>query len=261
MIVRNLDDGSTILVNQTDHAKLSGFFAAHWGNAAFCKPTPRESCVRGAMFHDNGWHRYETGPSFDPVEKMSPSFFQSPVTDTQLAAFGDAIDWLSDIDPYAGLMISRHRTGLYRGRYGAVQQPSGPTRGRQDPRIDAFVARYEAKQADTLKSFSEAEFLVNYQLLQFWDLLSLSLCMRDPREEVFEFTPTDYRGDGKSGVRMTMTPLESGEIKLDPFPFDQRPLSLAYAYRHLPTRDYEDEAAFRDAYFGAKPLLKTFAFV
>ena len=35
MIVRKQPDGSLILVNQSDHAKLSGILGAHWGNGQF----------------------------------------------------------------------------------------------------------------------------------------------------------------------------------------------------------------------------------
>ena len=79
--------------------------------------------MRAAALHDHGWLQYETEPSYDPVGKMTPSFFQTKNDERQLAAYGWAIDWLTAIDPYAGLLIGRHRTGLYRGRYGAVAAP------------------------------------------------------------------------------------------------------------------------------------------
>ena len=38
MIVREQPDGSLVMICQTDHAKLSGQLAAHWGNTQFDKP-------------------------------------------------------------------------------------------------------------------------------------------------------------------------------------------------------------------------------
>lgn len=260
MIVRKLDDGTMIIINQTDHAKLSGAFAAHWGNASFGPLRRRESLIRAAMTHDNGWLRYETMPAYDPAEKSSPSFFQSKTDATQLAAFGWAIDWMSEIDPYAGLVISRHRTGLYRNRYGAVQKPSSPPRGALPELLEAFVQRYEAKQEAALASFSRKEFLVDYQLLQFWDLLSLAVCLREPRDEVFEFVPADYDGDGASGERITMTLEGEDRIRLTPYPFDVAPLEVSLVYRRVPC-DFPDEAAFRAAYFGATPQMRVFTFL
>ena len=261
MIVRTFDDGSMILINQTDHARLSGQFSAHWGNATFATPARRESVIRAAMFHDNGWLRYETEPAYEVATKTSPSFFQSPVTRTQLAAFGWAIDWLSDIDAYAGLLISRHRTGLYRQRYGAVQEPASAMRRRDEPLIDAFVAQYEAKQEQALAQFSRREARTDYRLLQFWDLLSLALCLRDPREERFALVPTSTDDEDGAGVAITMAPQGDGAIRLDPFPFDARGIELGYVYRRLPHADFASESAFRAAYFAAAPILRRFTFV
>jgi hypothetical protein len=63
MIVRDAPDGSLILIGQTDHAKLSGQCAAHWGNEKFARPRPYEAVVRAAMFHDSGWYDYEASPT------------------------------------------------------------------------------------------------------------------------------------------------------------------------------------------------------
>ncbi|HEY8614169.1 MAG TPA: DUF3891 family protein, partial [Roseomonas sp.] len=235
MIVRKLDDGSMIVVNQTDHAKLSGAFAAHWGNDAFARPEPRESAIRAAMAHDNGWLRYETAPAYDPVAKTSPSFFQTRTDAAQLAAFGWAIDWLTDIDAYAGALASRHRTGLYRGRYGAITQPAGVLRDELPDELQAFVARYEAGQEAALAALPREAFLVNYRLLQVWDLLSLALCLREPREEVFAPVPRSYADGGADSVELRMTPRDGTRITLDPYPFDERPLEVSLVYRRLPS--------------------------
>ena len=65
MIVREEPDGSLLLINQTDHAAISGLFAAHWGNSEFERPHPSEAVVRAAIFHDAGWYRYQTSPRYD----------------------------------------------------------------------------------------------------------------------------------------------------------------------------------------------------
>jgi hypothetical protein len=258
MIVRKLDDGSMIIINQTDHARLAGAFAAHWGNDQFMKPAPRESLIRAAATHDNGWLRYETMPAYDAAEQSSPSFFQSKTDAVQLEAFGWAIDWMTNIDPYAGALIGRHRTGLYRGRYGAVRSPASSPRDALPEMMEAFVLRYERQQGVMLAGPDRKDFLINYQLLQFWDLLSLAVCLREPRDEIFEFVPMNYEGDGSSGVRIVMT-VEKDNIRLLPYPFDVDPLTVSLVYRRLPC-GFPDEAAFRAAYFGAPPLLWTFTF-
>ena len=126
MIVRKQPDGSLILINQSDHAKLSGILAAHWGNRDFALPEPCESVIRAAAFHDCGWFSYETRPNYDLQQKAPPNFPQVPLDSQQLIAFQGGLDWLWGIDLYAGLLVSRHRTGLWRNRYGAVAYPPAP---------------------------------------------------------------------------------------------------------------------------------------
>ena len=60
MIVREEADGSLTMTGQTDHAKLSGQLAAHWGNDRFERPRPFASVVRAAAYHDSGWYGDET---------------------------------------------------------------------------------------------------------------------------------------------------------------------------------------------------------
>ena len=85
MIVRPQDDGSVILINQTDHAKLSGYLAAHWGNATFAPLSPREPAIRAAYLHDCGWVDYESAPAFNAEAKTTPNFTQVPLDSVQLA--------------------------------------------------------------------------------------------------------------------------------------------------------------------------------
>src|SRR3989440_4043850 len=44
---------------------------------------------------------------------------------TQLAAYQWSLDWLADIDRYAGLIINMHRTGLWNNRYNTIAHPTG----------------------------------------------------------------------------------------------------------------------------------------
>src|SRR5262249_18799849 len=123
MIVRYDSDGSIIMITQNDHAQLSGLFAAHWGNDRFEKPRPYASLVRASMFHDRGWIRYETSPQLNPETGKTPNYREVPNDRMQLEAFEWAGDWLTAIDPYAGLMITKHRSGLWQGRYGVITHP------------------------------------------------------------------------------------------------------------------------------------------
>ena len=48
-------DDPMVVIRQTDHAFLTGFFAREWGNAEFTRPEPFASFCLAAEEHDNGW--------------------------------------------------------------------------------------------------------------------------------------------------------------------------------------------------------------
>ena len=61
MIVRQHSD-PMVVIRQTDHAFLSGFFAREWGNEVFERPEPFASFCLAAAEHDNGWQEWEMLP-------------------------------------------------------------------------------------------------------------------------------------------------------------------------------------------------------
>ncbi|MEI9915933.1 MAG: DUF3891 family protein [Methylovirgula sp.] len=260
MIVRKQQDGSLILVNQTDHAKLSAQFAAHWGNEVFATLRPRESMIRAAMFHDFGWNRYESAPIYEPATKTAPTFFEVPNSDAQLTEFGNAIHWMMNIDEYAGLLISRHRTGLWRQRYGLIRQPTPLNKAIVEPQVQAFIAKFEAEQDAFMGKYDRHEFLTNYQLLQFLDVFSLAFCVREFAGAIFDPVPLGY-GDTSKTVQIDMSVRSDGAVVAAPYPFDKTELRFSYVFRHLPCSDFASEEVFREAYFGAPLQLKEIAFV
>ena len=125
MIIRKDPSGGLVLIGQTDHSRFVGQLAAHWGNGNFETLKPYDSVVRAATFHDYGWLRYETSPLVAPQSGEPYAFLQVPMTNTQLGSYQWALDWMADIDPYSGLIVSMHRTGLWKGRYQTIKHPAG----------------------------------------------------------------------------------------------------------------------------------------
>jgi hypothetical protein len=259
MIVRYESDGSIVMITQNDHAQLSGLFAAHWGNDKFEKPRPYPSMVRAAMYHDRGWIRYETSPQLNLETGKTPNYREVPSDKAQLEAFEWAGDWLSGIDPYAGLMIAKHRTGLWQGRYGAITRPPAIQRGTLPPPIQEFIGRSEAKQktAATAQSLDAKELATNYNLLQVWDIISLYICSTEVlKPDKIEPVPLSY--SGAAGVGMTLTPGAANTITLDPYPFDQPSLTTNVIYRRLPQSKFKDSAELQTVYFKTAPQIASF---
>ncbi|WP_158807035.1 DUF3891 family protein [Beijerinckia sp. L45] len=259
MIVRTSADGTLILINQTDHARLAGQFAAHWGNSTFELPRRRESLLRAATFHDAGWSRYETEPSYDVDRQATPTFFQVPNTAKHLAEHARAISWLSGIDPYAGLLMSMHRTGLWRNRYGAVKTPAPLNKPSTEPLVVEFIEKHEQIQRSVSQAFSKDEIATDYQMLQFFDVFSLAFCTKEFQEGTFELVPTGY---GKApGIALRMELVEEGVVKVSPFPFDAAGLKVGFLYMELAPKTYASETEFRIAYFAAPHKYREYTFV
>lgn len=260
MIVRSLGDGQTALMGQTDHSRLVGQLAAHWGNAEFAAPQPYDSVVRAAVYHDFGWLAYETHPLVSPENGTPYQFRELPFRPEQLDNYRRWVDWLTDVDPYAGLLVSRHRTGLWQGRYGEITHPGArynPTAVR--PEINAFIADAEATQERLRNGTDPEETRTNYRLLQVWDLLGLYFCCQAPYEDYIEPVPATYQGD--EGIRLELTPHGEWEVAFSPYPFDHRPLQVQIGYKALPAEHYASQEAFERAYFQADQRLMTYTLV
>jgi hypothetical protein len=259
MIVRDGPDGCLILIGQTDHAKLSGQCAAHWGNGAFARPQPYEAVVRAAMFHDSGWYDYEASPSVAPETGRPLNFMQVTWGKPQRRAFEWAIDWMTRIDPYSGLLVSAHRTGLQRGRYNKMTSPKIFNTQNLPEDNEDFLARNEAAQAEQLRNYDADAFWTNYQLMQAFDFISLFLCNKDEVDDYIEPVPTSY--DGRSApARLTLKTVGLNRIAVDPYPFDIDPLPAQLVRRRLDQNTFADTAAFREAYFKATPEAVVFTF-
>jgi hypothetical protein len=260
MIVRYESDSSIVMITQNDHAQLSGLFAAHWGNDRFAKPQPYASLVRAAMFHDRGWIRYETSPQLDPQSGRTPNYRDVATDRAQLDAFEWAGDWLSAIDAYAGLMIARHRTGLWQGRYGVIAQPPARQRGKLPADIEAFIARSEAKQKRAADGLDTGELAINYNLLQVWDLMSLYICSNETLKPE-RIAPVPVRYSDRNSLAMTLVPLEPRTIALDPYPFDQPSLTANVIFRRLTQSKFADSSELQAAYFKTAPQVASFRLV
>ena len=246
MIIRK-ENGALTLVTQTEHSRFVGQLAAHWGNARFAAPEPFESVARAATYHDYGHLHWEPDAPFDAATGEPCEFRRLPDPERQLKAHQANIDWLTGIDPYSGLLVGMHTTGLRRGRYGRIDHPTGFNPPKQGEAIETFIATNEARQEALRARFGEAGVWTNYHLLQVWDLLGLYFGCAEPGEDHISPVPS------KGGERVTlrMTPAGPNRIAFDPYPFDRRPLTVQFMCKRLPQAKFESEAAFREAFYKA----------
>lgn len=259
MIVRKQPNGEVMLLTQTDHSRLAGFLASHWGNATFAPLQPYESVTRAATFHDFGWLRYETTPDINP-ESGEPYTFQNlPFSQPQLDAYQWCVDWLAGVDPYSALLVALHRVGLWRSRFDTITYPAWRYGNiTLPPEIESYIERTRPLLDEQRATLGGDTIWTNYRLLQVWDLLGLYFTCTDPYEHAVEPVPTAYDGEELTGVRMALHPLNDRHVVVDPYPFDMRPLTLHIPYRGYASASFPDTATFRREYFQAVPQMLTY---
>jgi hypothetical protein len=258
MIIRKLASGQAIAITQTDHSRLAGFFAAHWGNATFAPLQPYESVTRAATFHDFGWLRYETQPEVDPASGEPYTFTSMPFRAEQLEAYQWCVDWLAGVDAYSALLVGMHRVGLWKSRYDTITQPAWQSPPNLPLPIQEFVTRSEPLLQQQRQALGESGVWTNYRLLQVWDLLGLYFTTREPYENAIQPVPVAYDADLHSGVQMTLHPLGEHRVAFEPYPFDVRPLTLHIPFRTFNAQSFADNDAFRRAYFQALPEMLSY---
>ena len=105
-------DNEVVIIRQTDHALLSGFFTREWGNELFARPEPFESFRLAAAEHDNGWREWEVLPKVDPATFLPYSFMSIP-TEEHIALYQHGLERILKVDRYAALLVSMHCALLY----------------------------------------------------------------------------------------------------------------------------------------------------
>jgi hypothetical protein len=244
MLVRDAGD-SWQLVMQPDHAQLSGQLAAAWGGRGFARPEPLRSVVRAAARHDDGWAVWERRPRLGADGAPQP-FFAVPAP-VHLAFYRACVEVVCDEDPYAGLLVSMHMSGLYRNRYGVMPTPAMALGDDARAAVEAFVAEEEERQAALCRALEvdEAQRWTNYALLQVFDVVSLYFGLADldaGTPGACEGAPT---ADGGEPARIAIEPLGPWRVRLDPYPFVESPIALTLTRRLVPKRAWADDDAFR----------------
>jgi len=271
MLIAHGDDHYRF-ITQPDHAALAGQFAEHWGNDTFERPDPYAAMALVAATHDDGWWKYDRKPHIGDDGLVN---FVSVPADDWVEFYDDGISNVAELNRYAGLLASMHGSGLRRRRYGL--SASWPD---TQPAFEEFVTREEERQTELAGELvelgeddderlpnedvellttlhergeppedSESRLWCNYELLQVWDVLSLTFgTTESPGETTIEDVPT---APGEE-VTMTVKPLGDAEFELDPYPFDESPLTVSVPARTVPKGDYDTEDDLCRAYYAGE---------
>jgi hypothetical protein len=238
MIVCDLGDRWQIVM-QTDHADLSGAFARAWAKAT----EGSRSLQIAAERHDDGWAVWEQSPICD-LEAAKPVNFLDVGVRAHLAFYRAGIAAITEQDPYAGLLVSMHGAGIYRGRYGLQPELGLTFADTAREEVEAFVAEQESSFAarDAELGVSAEQRRRDYELLQVYDRMSLLFCTNDTLSPpTGEFGGYRFEPDGAGTVTMT------------PFPFEGSEQRFSLVRRLLPKHRWSDGDEFRRELFAVEP--------
>ena len=140
MIVCPYNESFLVLVLQTDHSRIAGLLAAHWGNDQFASLDPYASMVLAAQEHDSGWWDWEIKPTLN--EQGYPSDYIGSIKHLGQGVWLDlyrrAIERLAQRDLYAAYFVSMHGEALLTRGMGLL--PSMPDYT-GDPAVQKFIAQ------------------------------------------------------------------------------------------------------------------------
>ena len=267
MIIQEQGD-HLVLIRQTDHAVLSGYFARELGNDIFTRPEPLDSFQLAAEEHDNGWNEWELQSRIDPFTFLPYSFMSLP-TQEHIDLYQRGIERVVKVDRYAGLLVSMHCAGLYDRTRATIPGFSAKyVKAHEAPVVSDFLQRLRLQQLRlkmdlrgdpaTIK-FSDDKWLqANMQRLEALDRLSLYFCLGPLEGATIDAVPADYVG---TEVDWDLQPEGNDVATLEPYPFRRDPLEISILARRIPKRRYADDLELQKVlaqapYFGQKFTLR-----
>lgn len=258
-----------VVIRQTDHAYLSGFFARELGNEAFQKPEPFDSFCLAAAEHDNGWNEWELVPSVDPKTFGAYSFMTIP-TEEHIVLYQHGIERVVKADLYAGLLVAGHCAGLYDRAHATIPGYSAKyVKSHEQHLANDFVQRLRLQQLrlkvdlranPVMKPYTDEKLIkANQQSLDALDRLSLYFCMGSQNDILIEGVPADDNG---GEVDWEVRSIGGDDYSIAPYPFRRDPLEFAILARRIPKVRYTDDIELQKAlveapYFNLKFTLRS----
>ena len=281
-------DRRLLLIDQNEHGRLCGEICDRWGNARFARPAHAPSVRVAAAMHDEGWRTADAEPLFNAQEGRPLHFLEIAMSE-HVPLYRRGVERVSHLDPYAGLLVSMHWTGLYRGRWGlqsgGVFRSAGTDEASQlqDQAVaeqeQQWIERRRGLMLEEPRSDFEIGLWHNYDLLQAFDLLSLFVCSADlaPAPGAAPERLTDVLGEiearpgprvigavperaGGPRLDLVLTPGGDGTVGVDPYPFDQDEVELTISGRQIQDHRYDSHDTLRAALEQADPVTFTCRF-
>jgi Protein of unknown function (DUF3891) len=270
MIVCPYND-SLVLVLQTDHSRIAGLLAAHWGNDKFARLNPYASMVLAAQEHDSGWWDWEIKPTLN--EQGYPSDYIGSIKHLGQGVWLDlyrrAIERLAQRDLYAAYFVSMHGEGLLTRGMGLL--PSMPDYT-GDTAVQKFIAQQKELRAGWLPtlqknqtlaaSTTETQLWTNFNLMEVFDQFAQFVCNRYPlNSQARKNGPTNTLSgltvpvaSDRPNETLTIDVQNETDAVVRPFPFDANPLRLSFEGRLVRNQPFSNQEEFLKQFYGGERI-------
>jgi hypothetical protein len=274
MIVRDLPNGTALVITQEGHADVAAQLAAHWGNQQFSRIEPYRSMMFGTTYHDSGHREMEADLPIN-TEKGVPFMFRGapPGLRKREDDVANAL-WVRSRDPYASLVVAVHHSGLRKRRYDTVRVKKDESVNGASPNetplgLDAAFEDLEGWQQEVAQELGMSDpstrdaFWHNYRLLQVFDLLSLHFCCDGYRgDQLQELTLENVPVSNASPelVELHIVPVDHNVVRVTPYPFDESPLRVSVLARCVTPKVAASADIGQEEYYHAPRELVTWEF-
>jgi hypothetical protein len=272
MMVCPYDESRLLLILQVDHSKITGWFAAHWGNDNFARPSPYAAMVLAAQEHDTGWWDWEIKPQVNS-EGLPPDYIGSIKHlggKVWLDFYRHGIERLAEQDPYAGLIVSLHSDGLLTQGRGLL--PYMPDY-KVYPEVQEFLREQESyrealmqrlkNSPDYRDHLADDQIWTNFKLMEVYDQMGQYVCNRYPLNSTqrkngpsntLSNVPTPTK-PGTDDTILTFDIQNESRAVVTPYPFDIDPLPVSFQARLVAKRRYGNQDEFLKEYYGAERIM------
>jgi len=215
MIVRE-HENEFIMIEQADHSVISGDCFANW-KLELLKGAEFADAVRYAITnHDFGWHDFDKMPFWNDVTEAPYNFMDFPVI-PKLVFYKNGVDELENLNPYAGMLASRHYSHL----------SIGDSDWEEAKEFIKFEQERRERLENNITDFNSDLFEFHYATLAVCDNFSLYVCLNEPGSTKQDEHPLFKEGfpipaalDLFKEKKFSMKWLCNDEVKISPFPFN-----------------------------------------
>lgn len=219
MIVREREK-DYVMIEQDNHAHISGNLAAAWNDFLFIGQGFRKSAEYAIYHHDYGWKLLDKQPFWNDKKQAPYTFIDFP-TPSKTVFYMHGIDAVEKADGYAALLCSKHYSSFLLNN--------------TFPEAKCFVQMEENRRKRiirSLNSFDPTLFEFHYGLLQLCDNLSLYACLNEPgslKKDEHPFfrdgIPVSNTLKGFQQDKLSLRWKDNKTIEMSVFPFN-KPLAV-----------------------------------